>query len=177
MGKEKEICLKSLADTQKALLSTIELVSEEQFIAQPAKDKWSMAELVEHIILVDNSILKGLHKFGATPSTEPIVSKLAIENIVSAVSNRSRKIPAPKYFIPKGVFTTKAAAIEGFKGHRAKIDEFIKTTDLPLKFVGFPHPIFGMLNGLDWFVFMAGHCERHRLQMEEGKADLVLTRK
>jgi|GEM_PF-4965945 len=65
---EKEVCLKSLADTQKALLDTLETVSDKQFLARPAEDKWSMAELVEHIILVDSSILKGIHKFGTTLS-------------------------------------------------------------------------------------------------------------
>ncbi len=170
---EKEVCLKSLADTQKALLDTLETVSDKQFLARPAEDKWSMAELVEHIILVDSSILKGIHKFGTTPSTEPIVSKLILEKIVDRVADRSRKIPAPKYFIPKGMFATKAEAVAGFKKHRVSIDEFIQTTELPLKLIGFPHQIFGVLNGVDWLVFMAGHCERHRLQMEEFKPDLA----
>ncbi len=170
---EKEICLKSLANTQKALLDTLSTVSDQQFLSRPAKDRWSMAELVEHIILVDSSIMKGIHKFSATPSAEPIVSKLILEKIVDRVADRSRRIPAPKYFIPKGMFATKAEAIVGFKKHRASIDEFIQTTELPLKLIGFPHQIFGMLNGVDWLVFMAGHCERHRLQMEEFKTALI----
>lgn len=170
---EKEICLKSLADTQTALLATLATVSDEQFLARPAEDKWSMAELVEHIILVDRSILKGIHKFGATPSAAPIVSTLILEKIVDRVADRSRKVPAPKYFIPKGMFATKAEAVAGFKKHRASIDEFIQTTELPLKLIGFPHQIFGVLNGVDWLVFMAGHCERHRLQMEEFKPNLA----
>lgn len=165
--EEKEICLKSLADTQKALLKTIELANETEFITRPAENKWSMAELVEHIILVDNSISKGIKKVGATPSKEAIVSSLLMDNIVNKVTNRSRKIEAPKYFIPKGIFANKTAAIDGFIEDRGTIEAFLNTTELPLKFIGFPHPIFGMLNGLDWFVFMAGHCERHRLQMVE----------
>ena len=165
--EEKEICLKNLADSQKELINTIEAASETEFLVRPADNKWSMAELVEHIILVDASILKGIKKVGATPSKEAIVSSLLIDNIVNKVTNRSRKIDAPKYFIPKGIFTNKTAAIDGFSEHRATIEAFLNTTELPLKFIGFPHPIFGMLNGLDWFVFMAGHCERHRLQMEE----------
>ena len=88
-------------------------------------------------------------------------------NIVNKVTNRTRRIEAPKYFVPQGIFTNKTTAIEGFKEHRAAIVAFINTTELPLKFIGFPHPLLGMLNGVDWFVFMAGHCERHRLQMEE----------
>ncbi|GEM_PF-3201596 len=111
--------------------------------------------------------------FSSTPSAEPIVSKLILEKIVDRVADRSRKIPAPKYFIPKGMFATKAEAVAGFKKLRVSIDEFIQTTELPLKLIGFPHQIFGVLNGVDWLVFMAGHCERHRLQMEEFKPDLA----
>ena len=70
--EEKEICLKSLADTQEALLKTIDAASEAEFVTRPAENRWSMAELVEHIILVDRNILGGIKNLERPRAQKPL---------------------------------------------------------------------------------------------------------
>jgi len=165
--EEKKVNLKNLADSTSRLLTTLSNTSDALFSHQPPDNRWSIAELVEHIILVEQGVLMGLKKFGASPAKETIVTELDHASIMARGRNRNRKIEAPAQFIPKGIFTTKAAAIEAFSTHRASIDTFINTTTLPLELIGFPHPALGMLNGFNWLSFMSAHCERHVLQMEE----------
>ncbi len=162
----KASILNTLNNSQTALLSVINSVDEKQFINQPT-DGWSISELVEHIIIVDNSILGSLRKVGATPSKEEIESKFAGAELVKLVSRRNVKVKAPEYFQPKGIFKSKQAAIDGLNAHHATLRDFIDSTTLPLNKIGFPHPLIGMINGEQWLIFMGGHSDRHVNQMKE----------
>ena len=165
--EEKEELVRVLQDNQDRLLSTLDAINGDLFLHKSSEDEWSIAELIEHIILVENGVLKGIQKSGITPSEQEIQSALDHTQMKEKAQNRSRKVKAPDPFIPKNIFSDKQAAIEAFKAHRKSISEFINTTTLPLKQIGFPHFTFGMLNGMSWFLFMAEHCERHILQMKE----------
>jgi len=165
--EKKSLVLKTLSDNQNDLLGMLAQVSTDQFLYQPTEESWSIAALVEHIILVEKGVLAGVKKAGTKPADEVITKGLEEEQFRQAMRIRNRKVEAPAQFVPKGIFTNKEAAIEAFNAHRANIADFVKTTDLPLTHIGFPHFVLGILNGFDWFVFMAGHCERHILQMEE----------
>lgn len=165
-AEKRATALKVLSDNQNALLAFLEKVDTNLFVHQPA-ERWSIAELVEHIILVEKGVLGGIQKAGTKPKEAPINKPLAEEKFRQLMRNRTRKIEAPTHFIPKGIFIDKATAIAAFNTHRVKVTNFVNTTDIALTHVGFPHMALGMLNGIDWIVFMAGHCERHILQMEE----------
>lgn len=169
MTEEKKELIVELEKNQSQLHTTLSTVSEELFCHQPSEDRWSIAELVEHIILVEKGVLKSIKKYGAKPRSEKIVSALDKDQVRKVANNRARKIKAPDLFIPKGIFKNKAAAIEAFNQHRSEVGDFITTTTLPLHSIGFPHMVIGMLNGMSWFSFMASHCHRHILQIEELK--------
>lgn len=166
IADKKLAALKILEDNQHALFQMLEKVSGDLFLYEPA-EKWSIAQLVEHIILVENGVLGGIKKVGTHPKEAVINKPVTEEQFKQILHNRARKIEAPEKYVPKGIFTTKASAIKAFKEHRENIADFVNTTDLPLAYIGFPHFALGMLNGFDWLAFMAGHCERHIAQMEE----------
>lgn len=166
-SEEKKAHLDKLSASQDKLLATLTSLTEEQFIYKPATDSWSIAELVEHIILSEKGILRAINKFGATPAKEAVAPTIDIEKLKAAVDNRGKKYQSPEYFIPKGIFTHTAAAMEAFNTHRASMYDFITTTEISLKLIGFPHFVFGMIDGANWLLFMSGHCERHVKQMEE----------
>lgn len=46
-----------LAETRERLLSTLFGLAGEQYIYKPAPDRWSVAEILEHITLVERRIL------------------------------------------------------------------------------------------------------------------------
>lgn len=166
ISRRKEI-FSDLDNSEMAVKKVLEGATEALFLHKPDDTTWSMAELVEHIIIVEKGVLGTIQKIGAKASEEPIISKLDDKAIVKLLSNRKRKVEAPAHFVPKGIFTSKEIALQKFQAHRADIQDFITTTTLPLKNIGFPHPIVGMLNAENWFTFMAGHCQRHASQMAE----------
>lgn len=166
--RRKEI-FADLENSEQAVKKVVERASEALFLKKPDDTSWSMAELVEHIIMVEKGVLGTIQKIGAKTAEEAITSKLDDKAIIKLISNRERKVKAPEHFVPKGIFTSKEIAIQGLRAHRAQIEDFITTTKLPLKNIGFPHFAVGMLNAENWFTFMAGHCERHAEQMAEIK--------
>jgi len=167
-NRRKEI-LSDLKNSEQAVTEVVERASEALFLKKPNETSWSMAELVEHIIMVEKGILGTIQKMGAKAAAEAIISKLDDKAIIQLISNRARKVKAPEHFIPKGIFSSKEIAIQGLRAHRAQIEAFITATKLPLKNIGFPHFAVGMLNGENWSNFMAGNCKRHADQMAEIK--------
>lgn len=164
--RKKEL-FSELADSELAVKKVVEVATEALFQQKSDDTNWSMAELVEHIMLVEKGVLGTIQKIGAKSPSEAVVTPLDDATIIRLTGNRGTKVDAPKHFIPKGIFTTKEMALQAFRAHRATIEDFISTTTLPLGNIGFPHFLMGILNAENWFVFMAGHCKRHAEQMAE----------
>lgn len=158
--------LETLQQNKAHLITTLENVTDEQFVQKLASDKWSLAEIVEHIMLVDNSVMGGIRAKGKNPP-ETVPVTFPKEKLLRAATVRTTKVSAPKYAMPKGIFTTKNQALSTFRAHREKIEKFVQTTDLPMERIAFKHFIFGLINGIGWITFMAAHGERHILQMKE----------
>lgn len=170
--EERKYLLNVLKKSEEKLLTTIEELSEAQFMQKKSAEHWSFANVIEHIILVDQSVLHGI-KAKAQDPPETIPETFPKEKLLKVTTNRTTKVKAPPFGMPKDAFDNKEEAIEEFKKHRTGIEYFVENTDFPLKRIAFQHFIFGLINGEGWIAFMAGHCNRHILQMEEMKAALV----
>lgn len=56
-GEERETALSSLQSTHDAFLKSISGLSEKQWRFKPAPDRWSVAEVAEHITISESTIL------------------------------------------------------------------------------------------------------------------------
>ncbi|MFT4758428.1 MAG: hypothetical protein ACI9LN_000387 [Saprospiraceae bacterium] len=163
---ERADLIQVLQDSEANLLSTLKQTNEDLFQFKPDSDTWSMAELVEHLAITDQTLLAALLKKGErlyeeTPETFPN------PKIIRVVSNRNHKVKAPEHLVPQGRFKNKTMGIQGFRDNREKVENFVTTTELPLDKIAFPHFALGLIDGKGWITFMAGHCQRHTEQMEE----------
>lgn len=162
---KRNYLLNLLKESEAELLSFIQKLDEAAFLSKPTEDAWSVAELVEHIMITDTSLLQGIKKKGENiPDTTP--ETMSNEEILKFVPNRNKKVTAPSFLVPKGRFTSKTQAIAAFRKNRAIVEHFVKTTDWPLERIAFKHFIFGLINGEGWIVFMVAHCQRHLEQMK-----------
>ncbi len=167
---EKNYLLNILKESQATLFTAIEDVDEASFLQKPAEDQWSMAEIVEHLVTTDTGLLHRIQK-GNIKMEDFAAQTVSNERIVKAVTSRDIKATAPSFLIPQGRFKSKAEAMEAFAAIRAKVSNFVETTDLPLEKIAFKHFLLGSLDGKGWVAFMAGHCHRHTLQIQELKAE------
>ncbi len=166
--EERNELIALLQKSEADLLAAIKDVSEDFFTYKPYEDTWSIAEIIEHLIIADTGLLISIKKKGEKiRDTVPETS--SNDWIIKATSNRKRLVTAPHFLLPKGIFTSKEVAIQAFRKNRATIEEFLNTTDFPLEKIAFKHFALGLLNGKNWMAFMAGHCIRHTTQIEEMK--------
>ncbi|MGB1242435.1 MAG: DinB family protein [Chitinophagales bacterium] len=165
---ERNYLLNLLKESQTALFAAIEDVAEESFLQKPAEDKWSIAEIVEHLITTDTGLLYRIQKEGKTIE-EVVPQTLSNDKLVKVVTSRDIKAKAPSFLVPQGRFKSKADAVAAFEAIRSKVINFVETTELPLEKITFKHFLLGSLDAKGWVAFMAGHCQRHTLQIEELK--------
>lgn len=177
-AEERAKAVKLLADSQKEFLNAVEKLSDAQWNFKPApaegevnKDRWSVAQVAEHIMLAEGLLFAVMEKsLGAPPDPEweaKTASKTAL--LERALLNRERKAQAPESIQPQSKLP-RAEIISRFKEARAKTLRFIQETDLPMKEHIMNNPFFGPLNAYQWLIYIPLHNMRHDLQIAEGKA-------
>jgi hypothetical protein len=169
---ERGEILEHLQKSRADLLHLVSDVSDADFMKKPSKEVWSIAEVVEHLVLIDESLFNSiLHKAENVPDTTP--ETVPNDKILYVVPNpKYGKVTAPKNLVPQSTYNSKDEALMAFNTNRDRIENFVKTTDLPLQRVAFRHFALGLLNGMNWLVFIAAHCQRHINQIRNLKKGL-----
>lgn len=152
------------------MMQYITALSDAQWAFKPAPDRWSVGEVVEHIVLAEGLMfdlaVKSLDS-QTNPKWQEILTKTAV--IKAALPNRSRRVDAPAAIQPKQRMT-REAVLARFKEQRARIGAYARDTDKPLKAHTSPNPFFGDLNAHQWLLYVPLHTIRHNQQIAEVKA-------
>ena len=169
---EKDKALQYLESTKKNLLEATKGLSEAQWNFKAAPDRWSVAQVMEHIAASEDFI-RGIlkEKVMMAPAGEPGRDlKKTDEAVLAMVPDRTHKAQAPEPLVPTNRFASPEGSLKHFVESRASTEDFLKTTtglrdhvtDSPL----------GKLDGYEFVLFIAAHSERHTKQINEVKADL-----
>jgi uncharacterized damage-inducible protein DinB len=156
------------ANTKK-FLAAVENVSDEQWKFKTAPDKWSIADVAEHIATSEDFLLSLTQKILLSPA-DPEKAKVLVgqeQTILTKAADRSKKRQAPEMIKPSGKFSSKEELIRSFKAARANTINYIKTTNDSLKIHVAPHPAVGDLTAYQWLIWIAAHADRHVAQLEE----------
>jgi hypothetical protein len=171
---EREAALKNLQATHDAFLKSIAGLSEKQWKFKPAPDRWSVAEVAEHITVSEGMIfgmVQGKVMAGpATPEKRAEV-KVTDEQILQLLPDRSHKAQAPEFLKPTGRFATREELVKTFEDERKATMDYVRTSNDDFRDHFGPHPLLGPLDGYQWILLISGHSERHTKQIEEVKAD------
>lgn len=173
-AEERETVLKIYQTTHDNFLKSIAGLSEKQWRFKPAPDRWSVAEVAEHITVAETTIM-GLiqHPLMQSPAApekrEQVKGKDQL--ILEKMPDRSHKAQAPEMLRPTGRWATEAELTKAFEDARKANMDYVRTTNDDLRDHFFNHPAFGMLDGYQWLVLLGTHTARHTAQIEEVKAD------
>jgi hypothetical protein len=169
---EKDRALQYLELTKRNVMEATKGLSEAQWNFKPAPDRWSVAQVMEHIAAAEDFIRDNLlkEKVMVSPSGPPGRDvKRTDEAVVAMVPDRSHKAQAPEPLIPSNRFGSPDGSVKHFVESRATTDQFLKTTTgLRDHVMGGP---VGSMDGYEFVLFIAAHCERHTKQINEVKAD------
>jgi hypothetical protein len=172
--EERDRAIDYLKQTEKDFLAATEGLSEAQWKFKAAPDRWSIAEVAEHITVTEDTIWKlvseKVMKSPAAPE-KAAEAKGKDEIILTKIPDRSRKAQAPEQLKPTGRWATRAALVKDFEGTRGQEIAYLKETKEDLRNHFEEHPVFKTMDAYQWLIFNGAHCKRHTAQILEVKAD------
>jgi uncharacterized damage-inducible protein DinB len=169
---DRDAALKYLEDTRKGVEDATKGLSAAQWNFKPAPDRWSVAEVTEHIAAAEDYLMGMItEKVMKAPARKTPEDTQAIDSMVKqAIPDRSHKAEAPEPLKPTNRFGSPEASLKHFAESRQKTEEYLSKTD-DLRAHAIDSPLGKQLDGYEWILFVAGHSERHTKQILEVKAD------
>jgi hypothetical protein len=171
---ERKELADALARSAALLLAAGNQLSAEQWGWKSHPDRWSIAECFEHVAIVEKLVLYQVRKMApdATVSSDELQRVSARDaEILRTGRSRATKWEAPRLARPTGQFQSLAEFEGPFRALRDLSLELIATTQAPLHAIIKAHPALGEMNGYQWLLFIALHCERHAEQAQEVRRD------
>lgn len=169
---ERAKAIKYLEKTRAGVLEATKGLSPAQWNFKPATNRWSVAEVTEHIAAAEDMLANMIQeKVMKAPARTGAEDVQAIDELVlQRVPDRTTKAQASEPLQPTNRFGSPKDSLKHFKESRAKTIALLKKTkDLRQHAVDSP---FGKkLDGYQWVLFIAAHSERHTKQINEVKAD------
>jgi hypothetical protein len=169
---EKDKALQYLESTRTNLLAATKGLSDAQWNFKPAPDRWSVAQVMEHIAASEDFIRDGLlkEKVMVSPAGQPDRDVKKIDDaVVRMIPDRSQKAQAPGPLVPRNRYGSQGGSLKHFLESRATTEQYLKST-AGLRDHVMDGPV-GKMDGYEFILFIAAHTERHTKQIEEVKAD------
>lgn len=158
--------------TRARLVAAVEGLSEEQQTSSPAPDRWSVAQLVEHLSIVEGNVATLLDRLlgkaagpdvAAAPAPDLFADPVSIEEFVER--SRGVRLEAPERVRPAGL--PLADSLARLKESRAALHALRPRVErADGRALRFPHPAWGPLDLYQWLLFVGAHEDRHLAQIE-----------
>jgi len=163
--------VKYLEKTRDGVIASVKGLSDAQMRFKPAPERWSVAEVLEHIATAEEYIFgmvsEKIMKAPAGPAGRDVVK---IDGMVLAmIPDRSVKAEAPPPLVPKNRWSPDET-LDHFVKSRAKTIAYMQSTP-DLREHAVDSPLGQPLDGYEWLLFIGAHSERHTKQILEVKAD------
>ncbi|HRH60365.1 MAG TPA: DinB family protein [Chitinophagaceae bacterium] len=170
---QRAYAVAELQRTKNLLEKELKGLNDEQLKFKPAPDKWSIAEVVEHIALAENGIFQITQATLKAPadSLKRKEIKVTEADIKQRLTNRTTKVQSPEIIKPTGQFPSATAAYQAFTNRREATIQYISTTNDDLLNHFWQHPATGTIDLYQTILLIAAHSERHILQIIEVKSD------
>jgi uncharacterized damage-inducible protein DinB len=165
---ERERAVSYLAQTRDNLLRAARGLSPAQLQFKPAPGRWSVADCLEHIIVVENRVLEGISNALQQPADPSKRSAFDgnDDELLQIVTDRTNRRQAPEIIHPSNRWPHDQLVPE-FQATRARTVELAGSTHGDPRRHFFPHRAFGELDCYQWLLLVAAHGDRHRAQIEE----------
>ena len=167
-----------IEQTRNGVIGATRGLSLAQWNFKPAPDRWSIAEIVEHIVVTQELVLGPLRdQLAKAPPPPARENKQVDAIIINQFPDRTIKVKAPEVVQPAGRWSPEVA-MERLIANYTRLAEYLETTpDLrqhaidapPLKII--TNGEYEKMDGYQWILAAAAHAERHTKQILEVKAD------
>lgn len=158
-----------LSVTRGYLVETVSGLSTEQWNFKPDGESWSIAENLEHLVLIEGRVQAIIANMSDAPEAASGEEQIEMDTIIlNEVPKRSIKVKAPAAICP----ANRWSGVEAFQLFIAGREQTMQLLAAPLlRGRVRPHPLFGPWDGYQWLLAVASHTARHTDQIREVKAD------
>lgn len=158
-----------LALTRAHVVEAVAGLSPKQWAFQPDNEAWSIAGIVEHLLLIEGRVHAIIANLPNAPHPEPGHKEKELDDfIISEVPKRLIKVKAPATVCPANRCTG-PEALAAWMESREQTMQLLAAPLLRGRVM--PHPFFGPWDGYQWLLAVASHSARHAHQICERKAD------
>lgn len=167
-----------LEQSREGVVTATAGLSEAQYNFKPASDRWSISEILEHMLIVQEAVLGPIRETLATAPKSESHDPHSIDSIVlTQFTNRSQRFNGPERIHPAGNLPF-AAALDRVLSNHGRLLAYLESApdlrehtieSLPLKAVSKGE--HASMDGYQWILAAAAHTQRHTLQILEVKSD------
>lgn len=154
------------------LRAALEAVPAEKRAVRPAPERWSAAEVVHHVTIVERGLTQRIGALIAeAKALEPERDETSVLAKIDTTTarNRAKKIVASERIHPKD--TDPGRVLADYDAARVAFKQVLAGAHgVALGAVNAPHPAFGSLSGYEWIAFVGSHTARHAEQIREDAA-------
>ncbi len=171
MPQKLDSILDCMAKAQTGLLCAADSVPAEEWTIRPAEGRWSAAELIAHLMMVERAVIGKADRVAQKPPRRVSLLK-RIHIPMALVESRwiRRKSPVP---VAPEMLRDKEEMLAELRTVRERSLAFLEETrSRNLDEYCWAHPALGTLNAYEWMQFIASHEVRHTKQMREIAASL-----
>ena len=171
MPHKLDSILACLSKAQSGLLSAADSVPAEEWKTRPSEGRWSAAELVAHLMMVERAVIGKADRVAQRPPKRVSLLK-RIHIPMALVESRwiRRKAPVP---VEPDMLREKEGMLAELRTVRERSLAFLEEArDRNMGEYCWAHQALGTLNIYEWLQFIASHEIRHTKQMREIAASL-----
>lgn len=169
---DKDRAFKYLESTKQGVLDATAGLSEAQWKFKSAPERWSVAEVMEHIAAAEdmlrNMVVNTVLQAPARPEGDDV--KAQDDQILAMIPDRSHKAQAPEPLKPTNRFGSPQNSLKHFLEARQKTEDLLKEHE-DLRGHATDGPFGKKQDAYQWLLFIGAHSERHTKQILEVKAD------
>lgn len=170
-----------IAAARRQVVSAVSGLTTEQGAFKPAPDRWSVQEVVEHLVLAEQAGIHrvwqaadGLRRGQPVWTGEPVHRRLSIEEIIARTWKAKEQAPPNATPQAGGPLAYWVACLQACQPMLEALGESLRGLDLSQGI--FPHYLSGPLDARQRLEFLRFHLDRHLRQIETIKAEPAFTR-
>jgi uncharacterized damage-inducible protein DinB len=162
---ERAEIVRRLEESRDVLLAAVEGISDQEAAVRRTPERWSVAECVEHVAVVERRMLAMIRRH-FTLLDAPVETREREGKLLHVGSSRKRRFEAPPSAQPTGSKLLSAALQDFMEARRASLAYISQTTD-DLRARTVEHPVAGTITAQECLMLLVAHPARHAEQIRE----------
>ena len=158
-------------EKRKELLQSFAGVHRDRLTRRPSTDGWSVAEILDHLTMVESGIVRLITKRVGRAREAGLGEERSTESVLASFDQHRAKLETMKMQSPETVRPRANVdlkeALEGLETSRESLRAAVMTANgLSLGEIKHTHPLLGELDLYQWLIFVGQHELRHKKQIE-----------